>query len=72
MVKETTEFTADDFSTIMGTNFESGYHLCQLAHPIVKASGNGSIVFISSITSVKALPLCSIYSATKGNDEFVQ
>ncbi|KAK9290652.1 hypothetical protein L1049_008825 [Liquidambar formosana] len=66
IVKETTEFTADDFSTIMGTNFESGYHLCQLAHPIVKASGNGSIVFISSIASVKALPLCSIYSATKG------
>lgn len=50
----------------MGTNFESGYHLCQLAHPLLKASGYGSIVFISSIAGLKALPICSIYAASKG------
>ena len=50
----------------MGTNFESSYHLCQLAHPLLKASGYGSIVFISSIAGLKALPLCSIYGPSKG------
>ncbi|XP_015897144.2 tropinone reductase homolog [Ziziphus jujuba] len=64
--KSTTEFTAQDFSTIMGTNFESAYHFCQIAHPLLKASGNGNIVFNSSIASVVALPMISVYAAAKG------
>uniref|UniRef100_A0A5B6ZKX9 Tropinone reductase n=1 Tax=Davidia involucrata TaxID=16924 RepID=A0A5B6ZKX9_DAVIN len=50
----------------MGINFEASYNLCQLAHPLLKASGNGSIVFISSIAGVIATPSVSIYAATKG------
>ncbi|KAK1373692.1 tropinone reductase-like [Heracleum sosnowskyi] len=65
-LKETIEFTAEDFSNIMGTNFEASYHLCQLAYPLLKASGNGNIVFISSVAGVIALPLVSIYSSSKG------
>uniref|UniRef100_A0A5B6ZMM2 Tropinone reductase n=1 Tax=Davidia involucrata TaxID=16924 RepID=A0A5B6ZMM2_DAVIN len=64
--KKATEYTAEDFSTMMGTNFEAPYNLCQLAHPHLKASGNGSIVFISSIAGVIATPSVSIYAATKG------
>lgn len=64
--KEAVEFTAEDFSTIMVTNFESAYHLCQLAHPLLKASGYGSIVFNSSIASSVAIPLSSVYAASKG------
>ncbi|KAL6336675.1 hypothetical protein AAG906_035989 [Vitis piasezkii] len=66
ILKEATECTAEDFSTIMGTNFESAYHLCQLGHPLLKASGNGSIVLISSISGLLALPASSIYAASKG------
>lgn len=66
VAKDTTEFTAEDFSTIMVTNFESAYNLCQLAHPLLKASGNGNIVFISSVAGVVAIPFCSIYASTKG------
>ncbi|KAK2972317.1 hypothetical protein RJ640_014375 [Escallonia rubra] len=66
LIKEATEFTAEDCSMIMGTNFDASYHLCQLAHPLLKASGNGSIVFNSSIAGVIALPALSIYSASKG------
>ncbi|KAK3034244.1 hypothetical protein RJ639_032179 [Escallonia herrerae] len=66
LFKEATEFTAEDCSMIMGTNFDASYHLCQLAHPLLKASGNGSIVFNSSIAGVIALPALSIYSASKG------
>ncbi|XP_062095505.1 tropinone reductase homolog At5g06060-like [Humulus lupulus] len=64
--KDSIEYTAEDISTLMGTNFESGFHLSQLSHPLFKASGNGSIVFISSVAGSMALPACSIYGATKG------
>ncbi|XP_057971003.1 tropinone reductase homolog At5g06060-like [Malania oleifera] len=64
--KETTAFTAEDYSTVMSTNIESPYHLCQLAHPLLKESGAGSIVFISSVAGVVGLPQMSIYAASKG------
>ncbi|XP_019056572.1 PREDICTED: tropinone reductase homolog At2g29340-like isoform X2 [Tarenaya hassleriana] len=51
---------------LMAMNFESAYHLCQLAHPLLKASGYGSIVFNSSIGGVVSCILGSIYGATKG------
>lgn len=69
--KEAVDFTADDISTIMVTNFESGYNLCQLAYPLLKASGNGSIVFNSSILSAVAISLSAIYSASKGNFQLI-
>lgn len=50
----------------MKANLESPYHLCQLVHPLLKASGVGHIVFLSSIAGVVALPALSIYSASKG------
>ncbi|KAF5193791.1 Tropinone reductase [Thalictrum thalictroides] len=63
--KPTVEFTAADFSYQMATNVESAFHLSQLAHPLLKASGMGSIVFISSIVGVVAHHSVSIYGATK-------
>lgn len=38
ILKDAVDFSAEDFSTILSTNFESGYHLCQLGHPLLKAS----------------------------------
>ncbi|WVZ05399.1 hypothetical protein V8G54_018745 [Vigna mungo] len=64
--KNLLDYTGEDVSRIMGTNFESSFHLCQLAHPLLKASGYGSIVFISSITGLKALPFSSVYASSKG------
>ncbi|KAF5206300.1 Tropinone reductase [Thalictrum thalictroides] len=66
LVKPTTEYTAEDFSFLMATNFESCYHLCQLTHPLIKSSGNGSIVFISSIAGLTGFFAGTIYSASKG------
>ncbi|KAA0041146.1 tropinone reductase-like protein [Cucumis melo var. makuwa] len=51
---------------MMSTNFEAPYHLSQIYHPILKASGYGSIVFVSSIAGVTALSKISIYATTKG------
>uniref|UniRef100_A0A0E0GKP8 Uncharacterized protein n=1 Tax=Oryza nivara TaxID=4536 RepID=A0A0E0GKP8_ORYNI len=64
--KQTTEYSADDYSFIMATNLESAYHLCQLAHPLLKSSGSGSVVFISSVSGVVAVSSGSVYAMTKG------
>ncbi|CAI0539926.1 unnamed protein product [Linum tenue] len=55
LYKPTTEVTAEELSSVWETNFESGFHLCQLAHPLLKSSGSGSIVFISSVENVGAI-----------------
>ena len=64
--KPTVDYTAEEYSMIMNTNLMSAYHLCQLAHPLLKASGAGSIVFVSSVAGVISLRTGSIYAATKG------
>ncbi|KAA8549319.1 hypothetical protein F0562_001003 [Nyssa sinensis] len=64
--KPTVEITAEEFSTIMSTNFESAYHLSQLAHPLLKAQGGGSIVFMSSVAGLMSVNYISVYAATKG------
>ncbi|KAG8074404.1 hypothetical protein GUJ93_ZPchr0006g45376 [Zizania palustris] len=64
--KQTTEYSADEYSFIMATNIESAYHLCQLAHPLLKASGSGSIVLISSVSGVVGICSGSVYAMTKG------
>ncbi|XVE96923.1 hypothetical protein REPUB_Repub02eG0265800 [Reevesia pubescens] len=66
VIKTCLEHTLEDYSTLMSTNVEAPYHLCQLAHPFLKASGNGSIVFISSVAGSLAVPRLSAYSASKG------
>ncbi|CAH2060161.1 unnamed protein product [Thlaspi arvense] len=66
ITKPTTEYTAEDFSFLMATNLESAFHLSQLAHPLLKASGSGSIVLMSSAAGVVHINVGSIYGLTKG------
>lgn len=66
VVKPATEVTTEDYSTVMGTNFDAPFHLCQLGHPLLKASGNGSIVFISSNSGHFGVPYFSMTGASKG------
>ncbi|KAK7285172.1 hypothetical protein RJT34_19933 [Clitoria ternatea] len=63
--KPTVEYTAEDYSEITAVNLDSAHHLSQLTHPLLKASGKGSIVFISSIASVVSLGTGSVYAACK-------
>ncbi|XP_055809140.1 tropinone reductase 1 [Solanum dulcamara] len=64
--KDAKDFTKEDYDIIMGTNFEAAYHLSQIAYPLLKASQNGNIIFVSSIAGFSALPSLSLYSASKG------
>lgn len=58
---------AEDFSFMFSTNLESGYHLSQLAYPMLKDSGKASIVFISSVAGLAPVATPStLYSMTKG------
>lgn len=66
MTKKIIDYNDEDITTTIGTNFVSGYHLCQLAHPLLKESGYGSVVFTSSVAGLKAIPTLSVYAATKG------
>ena len=65
------DYSLDEFSTMINTNVQSPFRLTQLAHPLLKASGNGSIVFVSSIAGVTALPKLSAYAASKGKFIFM-
>ncbi|XP_019070077.1 tropinone reductase homolog At2g29260, chloroplastic isoform X2 [Solanum lycopersicum] len=64
--KAMVDFTAEEFSSVMATNFESVFHLCQLAYPLLKASGAGSVVFTSSVSGFVSLKSMSLQGATKG------
>ena len=67
LAKSTLEVTAQDFAFIMATNVESTYHLSQLAYPLLKESGGGSIILISSISGMLGIGGASIYGASKGS-----
>lgn len=64
--KPTEEVKPEEYATIMATNLESSYHLCQLAYPFLKASGYGSLIFMSSVAGVVAVDCGSVYGTTKG------
>lgn len=66
LFKPAVDCTAEDYSFVMATNLESAFHLSQLAHPLLKASGTGNIVHISSLAGVVGAPGLSIYAASKG------
>ena len=64
--KPMVEFTAEEVSTLVATNFESVFHFCQLAYPLLKASGVGRVVFMSSVSAFVSLKSMSVLGATKG------
>ncbi|CAG7911892.1 unnamed protein product [Brassica rapa] len=64
--KPTVEYTSEDYAKVMSTNFESAFHFSQIAHPLLKASGVGSIVFVSSVAGLVYASAGPIYGATKG------
>lgn len=64
--KPMTDFTSTEYSTLIDTNLGSVFHICQLAYPLLKASGMGSVVFISSVSGFVSLKLMSVQGATKG------
>ena len=50
----------------MALNFDSCFHLTQLAYPLLKASGRGNVVNISSIGGVGGISGLAHYASAKG------
>jgi len=53
------------FENVISTNIRSIFSLTQLAWPIMKGQGGGSIVNISSLAAIDPFPGFSIYGASK-------
>ncbi|XP_071715686.1 tropinone reductase homolog At2g29260, chloroplastic [Rutidosis leptorrhynchoides] len=64
--KPMVELSSEEFSTLISTNFESVFHICQLAHPFLKATRMGSVVFTSSVSAFVSLKNMTLQGATKG------
>ncbi|CAO2144966.1 unnamed protein product [Urochloa humidicola] len=68
--KAAVDCTAEDYSRVMAINLESCFHLCQLAHPLLRnasVAGGGSVVNISSIASFLGFPAdLTLYCISKG------
>ncbi|XP_027167241.1 tropinone reductase homolog At5g06060-like [Coffea eugenioides] len=59
-------YTAEEYNLIVSTNLESCHHFSQLAYPLLKASGIGNIVFLSSVAGLVSVNYSSVYAMTKG------
>lgn len=57
---------ADDFLEIYRINVVGGYQMIRAARPHMKASGDGSVVNVSSIAGVMGTGSCVAYAASKG------
>lgn len=65
--KPTIEYKEEDYRKINETNLQSAFHLCQLAYPLLKASGNASIVMNSSVAGGPlAMMSGALYAMSKG------
>lgn len=56
----------EEFQRLLSINLESAFALSQLAHPLLKASGDGIIIFNSSVAGgPTAMQSGSVYGLTK-------
>lgn len=63
---KTLETSEEDLKDLMGINMISFYEMSKLFHPMLKKSGNGAIVNISSVAGTISVGTGSSYAMTKG------
>jgi 7-alpha-hydroxysteroid dehydrogenase len=59
------KITVDDFAFVFKLNVFSAWRMCQLVVPHMKAAGYGSIINITSMSSINNSPNMSAYGASK-------
>ncbi|KAG6470025.1 hypothetical protein ZIOFF_070985 [Zingiber officinale] len=64
-IKPVLEVTQEEYKHIMNTNLEADFHLSQLAHTLLKASGQGNIIFISLIAGLEGYSSLYVYGSSK-------
>lgn len=63
--KPTTDYSPADYDHVLNTNMRSAYELSQAAYPLLKASGKGRIVMVSSVSGLAHTSSGSLYGMTK-------
>jgi Tropinone reductase 1 len=63
--KATADYSDDEYRMIRETNMDSVFALCRLAHPLLRASGDASIVNVVSVASFRNLGTGTPYAMTK-------
>ncbi len=63
--KPTADYSAADYEHVLNTNLRSAYELSQASYPLLKASGNGKLIFVSSVSGLAHTSSGSLYGMTK-------
>ncbi|CCH51342.1 short-chain dehydrogenase/reductase SDR [Fibrisoma limi BUZ 3] len=63
--KPTADYSPAEYDHVLTTNLRSAYELSQAAYPLLKASGHGKIVYISSVSGLTHTSSGSLYGMSK-------
>jgi NAD(P)-dependent dehydrogenase (short-subunit alcohol dehydrogenase family) len=63
--RNVTEFSLEEWNTVLGTNLTSAFLMCRSLVPLMKGQGYGRILNMTSIMSHVSLPGRAAYSASK-------
>jgi NAD(P)-dependent dehydrogenase (short-subunit alcohol dehydrogenase family) len=63
--KDITDFTLDEWRSVMDTNVTAAFLMCRSFIPLMRGTGYGRIINMSSIMSWVSLPQRAAYSASK-------
>jgi Tropinone reductase 1 len=63
--KKVVDYDDGEYERIRELNQDSAFHVCRLAHPLLKASGNASVVNVSSVSAMHIIGTGIPYAMTK-------
>lgn len=63
--KKITEYTDDEVSFLIETNYRSALELSRKLYPLLRKSPQGNIIFISSVAGIDHLRTGAVYGTTK-------
>ncbi len=63
--KPTADYSDHDYDYVLNTNLRSAYELTKTIYPLLKATGQSSVVFVSSVSGMSHTSSGSLYGMSK-------